>query len=342
MEEQVRKKKRRRRKKKNKLKKYLPHILILIAVILMAVIAIWRINVWNKGVESDYDPNEDTSEFDIETEDYIVPLLDDAKKQQVDDGVETVLILGNNPMAINNDGTGVADKIRSLTDANIVNAAIYGSSVAKKNLEFTENYLEDAFSFSWMCYCIAHDDFLLQRNAADGIGDDGVIREAIDELDNLDFKTVDTIIIQYDGRDYELGYPSASIYDDEIPCSVAGSLHQGIQYLQVTMPQARIIVSSPYYYFIEDPDKEHTYIPCTEAINGQKGGDVDEFSYGNLGDYVISMKAIAVGDGVSFVDNYFGTITEDNYATMLKDDNTELSSDGRDAIGERIVDFMKQ
>ncbi len=333
--------KKRRKKKKNSIRNYLPHIIILVLVVLIGIIAIWRLSVWNKGQASEYDPNEDTSQWDVETEDYIVPLLDDKKALQLDDGVETVLILGNDPMAINDDGTGIPDYIRQKTGANVVNASFEHSTIAKKNMQYTEDYLKDAISFAWVCYCIAHHDFLLQKNAVLNMGDSGTAMEKIQNLENLDYSTVDTIVIMYDGKDYEEGLPSASIYDDELPASAAGCLHQGLQYLSLAMPQARVIISSPYYYYVEDPENEDKYVPCTQAIHGEQGGDVNEFKYGNLGEYMIAYKSIAVGDGVSFIDNYFGTVNEDNYATMLKDDNTQLSSDGRDAIGQRIVDFMK-
>jgi len=145
----------------------------------------------------------------------------------------------------------------------------------------------------------------------------------------------------YDARDYKLGYPAASVFDSELPASVAGCLREGLSTLQRTLPQARIIFSSPYYCYIENPNKEGEYIPCTEAINGMTSGAKNEYSYGSLGDYAVAYKAISVDAGISYIDNYFGTITEDNYSGMLKNDNTVLSSEGRNAVADRIAEFLK-
>ena len=42
-------------------------------ILLIAVIGIVKLVMWNKGRESDYDPNEISTEFDTETEDYLLP-----------------------------------------------------------------------------------------------------------------------------------------------------------------------------------------------------------------------------------------------------------------------------
>ena len=334
-------KRRKRKKKKNLFKTYLPHIIVLVVVIVIAIIAIWKIYDWNKGVESDYDPTEDTSEWDVETEDYIVPLLDEAKSLQVDDGVETVLLLGNDPFTSNNDDTGIPALIEQRTGATVVDAAIGHSTIGTQNMEFSTENFWDGLSFKWVASCIEQRDYTLLYNHAVGVGDDGSIKEAVDRMASLDMATVDTVVIMYDARDYKLGYPAASIYDMELPASVAGCLREGLATLQRALPQARIIFSSPYYCYIENPKKDGEYIPCTIAINGMTSGDKDEYSYGSLGDYVVAYKAISVDAGINYIDNYFGTITEDNYQEMLKNDNTVLSSDGRKAIADRISEFLE-
>ena len=56
---------------------------------------------------------------------------------------------------------------------------------------------------------------------------------------------------------------------------------------------------------------------------------------------MIAEKAVAVENGVTFIDNYCGTITEDNYDRYLED-NIHLNDDGRELLAERIQNVLAQ
>ena len=69
-------------------------------------------------------------------------------------------------------------------------------------------------------------------------------------------------------------------------------------------------------------------------------GSTYDMGQGTLADYMIAYKNIAVNSNVSFIDNYFGTITEDNHQKYLEDNKQYLNENGRKAIAERIAAFI--
>ncbi len=104
-------------------------LLVIIPVImLILVIAIVLMIVkWNKGQESDYDPDEVTTEFDTEPNDYILPLSAEQVAGKVDDGKITILTLGNSPFADDYNDNNLAKAIADIYDATVINGGMEGS-----------------------------------------------------------------------------------------------------------------------------------------------------------------------------------------------------------------------
>lgn len=75
------------------------HLIFLVVILLIVGFSAVRLYIWNKGVPSDYDPNYQTTDFDTEAMDYIIPLAPDKLEGHVDDGVTTILCLGDDPFS---------------------------------------------------------------------------------------------------------------------------------------------------------------------------------------------------------------------------------------------------
>ena len=67
------------------------HVIFVIVFSIILVVTIVRLFLWNRGRQSDYDPNETTTEFDVEVMDYLQPLDPEMLEGHEDDGVTTVL-----------------------------------------------------------------------------------------------------------------------------------------------------------------------------------------------------------------------------------------------------------
>lgn len=73
------------------------HFIFLAAIVLIIGFSAYRLYRWNQGEQVEYDPNADTSEFDVEAMDNIIPLAPDKLEGREDDGVTTILCLGDDP-----------------------------------------------------------------------------------------------------------------------------------------------------------------------------------------------------------------------------------------------------
>ena len=74
------------------------HLVLILAILIIAGISVYRLIRWNQGTSlSDDETDVDTSQFDIETLDMIIPMDSSRLEGRTDDGITTILCLGNNP-----------------------------------------------------------------------------------------------------------------------------------------------------------------------------------------------------------------------------------------------------
>ena len=164
-------------------------------ILLIAVIGIVRLVQWNKGRESDYDPNEINTEFDTETEDYLLPLESKTAELQKDDGVNTILLLGNDQFARERGENGIDGQIASLTGGTVYNCSFDNTYLGLKNTVYSEDYPTDAFNLYWIVMCMTMNDYTLLENTVNQWGRDDNAPATIETLKNLDLSTVDTVVI---------------------------------------------------------------------------------------------------------------------------------------------------
>ena len=178
------------------------HLALLAVILLMFLIAAIRLIIWNIGEDSGYDPNADTSEFDTEPQDYIQPMDASLLEGHEDDGVTTIVTLGNAPFSDERGSTGLAEKIAQKCDATVYNCAFPDSYLSMKYEEYTDSYPQDALSLYLVTASFCGGDFTLMEHAAGLVEDTEGTQAALDTLKNVDFSTVDMIVIMYDLSDY--------------------------------------------------------------------------------------------------------------------------------------------
>ena len=74
------------------------HIIFFVVVGIIFLFAVIRFLIWNKGEDSGYDPNEINTEFEVETMDHIQPMELSRLEHVADDGVTSILFLGNSSL----------------------------------------------------------------------------------------------------------------------------------------------------------------------------------------------------------------------------------------------------
>ena len=319
-------------KKREWSKSNLAVFIILGIILFIIILTIWKINdVFRprKTEQIKIDP----ADLIPESEDYYC--IQDVKEQE-DDGVMTILVLGDDSFALERGETGLAAMISEKTGATVYNCAFEGSSFAgeTKVLNY-DDYPMECFSFYRLLTNLKADDYYtleLALNNLDVVP--SYFEETIELMKTIDLNTVDIILVSYGINDYLSGHITTDVNDESSVGSVYGSIHSGVEIIREHFPHIKVVISSPSYAFYTEDDGELV------------GGDVRNTGMQtseNLGGYWGNIKSAAVSAGVTFIDNYINTGINSENASQYFD--FEISSyipneQGRKLIAEHIADVL--
>ena len=301
------------------------HLAILAVILLMFLSAVIRLIIWNIGEDSGYDPNADTSEFDTEPQDYIQPMDASLLEGHEDDGITTIVTLGNAPFSDERGSTGLAEMIAQKCDAVVYNCAFPDSYLSMKYQEYSDSYPQDALSLYLVTASLCGGDFTLMEHAAGLVEDTEGTREALNTLKSVDFSTVDMIVIMYDLSDYKDDRPVMDENNDINLLTWNGALNASIGLIKQTYPYIRIVVLSP------------SYGQYTDENGNLINADTEDLGNGTLPDYILHEIDVAMANGVSILDNYYGSVTE-NQAEECLTDGYHLNEAGRERIARRFAE----
>ena len=300
------------------------HQIFFIVVIALFLFAAVKFLLWSKGEDSGYDPNEITTEFDVETMDHIQPMDTSRFENAVDDGVTTLLCLGNSPFADNKGETGLAQTL-----ARKLNGVAYDGSFANSyqtmyNKTFQNTYNPDGLSLYSVVNAICTGDYSLVETVAATVGETEV--QTVDMLKNLDYQAIDMLVIMYDLSDYIDRRPLYNQTDANDPVTWTGSLNASLELIENTYPHIRtVILSTP---------------ACGKTIDGYYvDGDKIDLGNGTIPDYLNFQMDVILANGVSYIDNYYGVITVENKDEYLINDY-HLNEKGIEAIADRFHYFF--
>ncbi len=281
------------------------HILVLSLIAIIIVVALVRLAIWNKGRTIDTS-DVDASEFEVEVLDQIFTMPAEKLEGHEDDGKETILVLGNDAVTYDSAETGICGQIADKIGATVINGGFASSNIALKNSQYDDSYKLDRFSFYNVASSIASGDFSGMKETATSF-DDYSYTLNTEAIANLDFNTVDTLVIYYDATDYINLRPGMNPSDMQDPMTYMGALDSGIKMIQEKYPFIRIVCMSFTFCYAYDTD------------GTLKNGDRVDFGNGKLTTYLQHMIDTCGDTGVSFVDNYYGTIDEGNSSDYLLD-----------------------
>lgn len=307
-----------RKIKKGRKKSYAQYIIGAVALVIIAIVVI-RIAIWNKGVASDYNPDEDTSEYDVEPTDYIQPLSAEQLAGKVDDGKLTFLMLGNSPFADNYWDNNLAKAIGETYGAEVINAGFEDSYITQSTADYSIDEPEDGISLYQVSKAIASGDFSIVKEAAATQSD--TVKASADILSGVDMTSIDAIFIMYNLEDYQDHRPLGSEDKEDITC-IYGALYSSIKNIQEAYPYIRIV-------YLSQPAGGVT------IDNFFVDGDVHDIGCGTLYDYVTFETEAVASRGASFIDVYYGAINVDDRDKYLVDDY-HINDDGAKAIANRV------
>lgn len=316
------KKKRRKKRRKNALNGHTVFFIVLGVLFLATII---RLLVWNRGKSSGYDPNETTTEFDVELLDYIQPLDPELLAGRTDDSVTTILALGNDILSDDRSSSGIAALLEEKTDSTILNCAFPGSTIAMKNPQYENSYPLDGLSLYWVAAALANQNFDLMDVVVKDMNSEAA-DAALETLKSVDPEVLDAIVILYDLQDYA---GKRIVYDENNDVNlntVYGALNGTIQLIQDTWPHIRI-------YFLCQP-----YGTYTEGDGTVVDADMDDLGNGTLVDYLNWELEASRSNGISFVDNYYGAVTMEDEDCLV--DGFHLNDKGRERVAERVAQVL--
>ena len=302
------------------------HLILLAVIVLIIIFCAVKLYIWNKGVPSDYDPNRQTTDFDTEAMDYIIPLAPDKLEGREDDGVTTILCLGDDPFSLDQGSGGLAEQIAAKTGATVYNGSFTGTTMAVQFEDYNDGYILDAFAFVNVAKSLASGNFDLLSTAA-SYSFDQAFPQTVSTLESIDMNSLDMICIMYDGSDYINRRPCEDPNHPDNPQTYTGALRSGIQAIQEAWPHIRIVVMS------------HTFCHNVNEEGNFQNGDRVDLGNGTLSHYLQKELDTTSELGVSFIDNFYGSINEDNYLDYMTD-YIHFNDAGRELLATRFAECI--
>lgn len=179
--------------------------------------------------------------------------------------------------------------------------------------------MDDIFNLFYVSYAISIGDFSSLETVASAHTEDSAYQQSVDALKNTDFSKVDVIAIMYDGTDYINGM---AMQNPDVPdelTTYVGSLSNSFKLLQDKYPYIRIVFMSPYYAEYDGVSSRTTDLGNGTIVN------YFQWAYDTCG-----------SSSVSFLDNYYGSVNENNYKDYLSDD-VHLNAAGCTKVADHFV-----
>lgn len=303
------------------------HVVLISAIVIILIVCVYKLYKWNKGVPIEgYDPNTETTEFDVEVLDNIIPLAPDKLEGHEDDGVTTILFLGNDPLSLDKGPTGIAQQIAAKSGATVYDGSFTGTTIGATQEIYNDGYWMDALSLSYLAKGLCSGDFSIIEAAAYCSYDPDFV-PTMQMLEGLNMKTVDIICIMYDGIDYINKTPSDDPNDPYSIVAYTGALRSAITAFQEAYPYIRIVVMS------------HTFCHSISEEGNFQNGDRVDLGHGTLSHYLQKELDVTSDCGVSWIDNFYGSINEDNYLEYMTD-YIHINDAGKELLAQRFVDCI--
>lgn len=314
-------------------KKFRININLIFAIVLLVIIGIciWRLIEWNRrSVEVD---------TDVAYEDFATECLDyysypESPKERPEGWKEHILVVGNLMVDNRGEKLSILNIMKAKLDAEITAVVARNTKVACYNeIDETTN-ATDAFSLYYTIRSLCTKDFSMQKNFAASNGNSasafGTVEEQnyyIDTISAVNMEDIDTLIIMYSLQDY---YAQVTpVYEGAIETRITsyyGALCSSINMLQEYYPHINIILCSPApEYFVRDGEIETCFLA--------------DYGNGNASSYINLMGLISMNKFISYIDNYYYGITEDNIEQFVL--GFDLNEAGINLIGNHIVNFLK-
>lgn len=304
-----------------------PHLIIWAIIGILIIVSVVKIIIWNIGTKSDFDPNNITDDYNTEALDVTYKVDRSKIEGFVDDGVTTVLMVGNNPITDRTDENGIPALVAAATKAEVYSAGFADTCLVAMNSTYSADYAPDAFSLSYLTKAMCDGDYSLQDAALSSGAVSQDYAASLDVLKNMDYSNVDVLVFMYDANDY---LQRRNLYDENDAYNTGtytGALRASATQITEAYPHIRIILMTPSFASVVNEDGTYA------------SGDTTNLGCGTIPNYLLFSIDVAHECMFSVVDNYYGTFYEDIAADYLTD-NIHLNDKGRQAMAARLSETI--
>lgn len=252
------------------------------------------------------------------------------KRGTVSAEATSVAIFGDSVMAYAQDDYCVADRLEDYTGLKVTDLSFGGTTMAYTVEDSTLASDRNFLSMASIALAYAADDFALPRNYDSKAPATEYFEERERELEALDLKKTDIVIIEHCLNDYHCGVPIGDLNSDSV-YTYLGALRTSVEKIRSINPSIRIIIVSPTSKWTPD---------------GTSGSEYD-YGGGVLDDYVRAQREAAEELGVEYIYLYdiynsAGTDYEGNeiIGAGYTVDGTHPNIYGRELIAKTIADYL--
>ncbi|MBR1477797.1 MAG: SGNH/GDSL hydrolase family protein [Lachnospiraceae bacterium] len=241
--------------------------------------------------------------------------------------VPDIVYFGDSLIGECRDETSVTAFLSELLGADVFNAGFGGTGYAYTFEDARPAYTKGGYNMAALSASILSDDYRNVRGVQIKEGSTDYFAETLDELSEIDFERVDSIIMGHGLNDYGAGVPiydNGNHYDTH---TFEGAIRTSVRNIRKTNPDIRIIMVTPAYcWFIEEE------LTCEEFNAG----------YGVLEDYVECEYRLAEELNFELIDIYHGLYETSEYEDWMKYTNDGLHPNeyARRLMAERIFEGM--
>ena len=240
----------------------------------------------------------------------------------------SMVVLGDSCFGNIRDDTSITAKLSEKLGIPVYNGAFGGTCAAKRDAQSNLDYSLDSLSLAVLSASIAADDFGPQQTMRTQALASRYFDEAVDALEQVDFKTVDTVFFAYGTNDFYGGVPLDNEKDAYDTTTYGGALRTAIRNFRNCNPGVRIILVTPTYSAIYE-----THVTCEEYDAG----------FGPLENYVKKLYQIAEEQQVELIDIYHDFYPHETWEDIIiyTFDGMHPLETGREMIAERITTYLK-
>ena len=305
---------------------YKIHLGIGAAILLVIIVAVIRLIIWNNR-NSVVEPTGHEDEFETEVVDYYAYSNSHPERRGAD-GKKRAVVLGNYMVDDGGEHSIINMMRDKLPDWDFEDLSAELSMVSSVKHENEGYETRDGVCLFNMAraLCKDGDDIRYELGAFPGY-----TREDLDEyvkrLQSVDLSEKDVLIIMYAFLDYYNDVVITYVQDYFIT-TYHGAFYRAIEMLQEKYPDLEIIIASGFPMYLKNSD------------GSLQLGYNTSFTQGTLSDYFGWEYFLSTKYCLSFIDNYYYGITENNITEYV--DEQRLTDKGIDLVGGHITDYLKK